>query len=269
MSTKLEIFQQTYTFKILKSIFHEILEIIETVGFISSIFLKSIKFLIKGDFKVKEVMIQASKIGVDSLPISLSLVGLCGMIIALQFASEMVNMGGGHFVGSLVTISIIREIGPIMASFGVISMVGSSMAAEIATMKVTEQIDAMKTLKVDPVRHLIAPRILAAVLVLPFVVILANAVGIVGGMFSSKLTANLNTIKYIESVWHGLSEIDIYASLVKAGVFGGLISLISASIGYKARGGAIDVGKATTRAVVWSFSVVVIVDYIISLIFFD
>ncbi|NLF83868.1 MAG: ABC transporter permease, partial [Candidatus Gastranaerophilales bacterium] len=167
-----------------------------------------------------------------------------------------------------VALSIIRELGPIIGSFAVISLVGSSMSAEIATMKVTEQVDAIKVLRVDPINYLIAPRVLAGFFIMPFVIILANLFGIFGGLLMSKLVAELNAITYVSSVWHGLTMKDIYSSIVKAFVFGGIISLSSTSIGYRAEGGAIDVGNATTKAVVWAFVLVLFANYFISWLFF-
>jgi phospholipid/cholesterol/gamma-HCH transport system permease protein len=148
-------------------------------------------------------------------------------------------------------------------------MAGSAMAAEIGTMKVTEQVDAMKTLKVDPIGYLIVPRILAGCFIMPFVIVLANAVGILGGLITSHIVSGLSVLNYVDSVWEGLSQKDIFVSLLKASIFGGIIALVSSSMGYKTRGGAMDVGKATTNAVVWSFVCVVIVDYIISMLFFQ
>jgi phospholipid/cholesterol/gamma-HCH transport system permease protein len=142
------------------------------------------------------------------------------------------------------------------------------MAAEISTMKVTEQIDAMKVLGVDPFEHIIAPRVFAGFFIMPFVIILANLLGIAGGMFISKLAAELNVISYINSVWMGLEIRDMVSTMVKAFIFGGIISLTCTSVGYSTEGGAIDVGKSTTKAVVWSFVIILIVDYFISYLFY-
>lgn len=263
-----EFISNTITYKFLQKFYEETVEWLETIGYIGMNMFSCIRLVINGDVSLKSTLSQASRFGVDSLPLTLSIVGLSGMIIALQIAQEMVKQGAGDYVGTLVTVAIIREIGPIMSSFAVISMVGSSMAAEVASMKVTEQIDAMKTLKVNPVQYLIVPRALAGFLIMPFVVIVASTIGILGGMFTSTIVSELNMLTYIEAVWRGLDELDLYVSLLKGCIFGGIISLICTSIGFKTQGGAIDVGNSTTKAVVWSFTTVVIIDYLISLIFF-
>jgi phospholipid/cholesterol/gamma-HCH transport system permease protein len=260
--------KNTITYKFVYQFYLETLEWLDTIGYIGINLYYCIKLIVNRKIDIKATIKQASRFGVDSLPLSLSIVGIAGMIISLQVAQEMVKQGAGDYVGTLVAMAMIREIGPIMASFAVISMVGSSMAAEVASMKVTEQIDAMKSLKVDPIEYLIVPRPLAGFIIMPFFVILANTVGFLGGMISSHLISGLSILSYTESVWRGLNETDIFVSILKGCIFGGIISLMSTSIGYKTEGGAKDVGIATTKAVVWSFTSIVILDYIISLMFF-
>ena len=264
-----EVFEDTLTYRYLAAFLKDFSELFEDLGMIGINLVYALKCIFSWKVDLKHTIEQCSRFGVDSLPLSLTMVGVSGMIISLQLAYEMVKQGAGGYVGTLVTMVIIREIGPIMGSFAVISMVGSSMAAEIGTMKITNQIDAMKTLKVDPVSYLIVPRIIAGFFIMPFVIVLANSVGIIGGMFTSNIVSGLSFINYVDSVWHGLAQKDILVSLLKAGIFGGMIALISSSIGFKTEGGAIDVGRSTTKAVVWSFVSIVVVDYIISLLFFD
>jgi len=244
-------------------------QFLETLGEIGINLFNAIKFIFTGSISMKNTIEQCARFGFDTLPLSISMVAVSGMIIALQLAHEMVKQGAGDYVGSLVTVSIIREIGPIMGSFAVISMAGSAMAAEIGTMKVTEQIDAMKMLGVDPIYYLIVPRILAGFIIMPFVIILANFAGILGGMFASNMISGLSPINYIDSVWRGLGEKDIFVSLLKGCIFGVIIALTSSSIGYKTEGGAMEVGKSTTKAVVWAFVTIVITDYIISDLFYN
>ncbi|OGI04555.1 MAG: hypothetical protein A2Y25_02000 [Candidatus Melainabacteria bacterium GWF2_37_15] len=257
------------TLRLLQKIALYYLKWIETLGYMTMNFYYSLKCLFTGNLDIKKFFEQASRFGVDSLPISLLMVSITGMIIAIQVSLEMVKQGAGDYVGMLVALIIIRELGPVIGGFAVISLVGSSMAAEIATMKVTEQVDAMKLSRVDPIGYLIAPRVFAGFFIMPFVIILASLLGIIGGMVMSKMIAELNTITYITSVWQGLQIKDIVASLFKAFTFGGIIALASSSIGYKAQGGAIDVGNATTKAVVWSFVLILFADYFISWLFFS
>lgn len=269
MDKIVNLYNKTYTSKVINYLALYFLQWIETLGHIGLNFYYSLKCLFSGNLDRKKFFEQAARFGVDSLPISLLMVSITGMIIAIQVSLEMVKQGAGDYVGMLVALVIIRELGPVIGGFAVISLVGSSMSAEIATMKVTEQIDAMKVSKIDPINYLIAPRVFAGFFIMPFVIILACLLGILGGMFMSKLVAELNVINYVQSVWQGLGIKDIMASLVKAFVFGGIIALSSTSIGYKAEGGAIDVGNATTKAVVWSFVLILFADYFISWIFFS
>lgn len=265
----LNIFRKTYTYRFLKLLFLYYLKWVESLGHMGLNLFYSLKCLFTGNLDSVKFLEQSARFGVDSLPISLLMVSITGMIIALQIALEMVKQGAGEYVGMLVSLTIIRELGPVIGSFAVISLVGSSMSAEIATMKVTEQIDAMKVSRVDPIHYLIAPRVLAGFFIMPFVIILASLLGVVGGMVMSKMVAELNVITYVHSVWQGLRIKDLMAMIVKAFVFGGIISVASTSIGYKAEGGAIDVGKATTKAVVWSFVLILFADYFISWLFFS
>lgn len=263
------IYQKTYINRFIIKIYRKTVEWFETVGCMGLNLFYSLKCLFTGNLDVKKFLEQSARFGVDSLPISLLMVSISGMIIAIQIASEMVKQGAGEYVGMLVAVIIVRELGPIVGGFAVISLAGSSMAAEIATMKVTEQIDAMKILGVNPINYLIAPRVFAGFFIMPFVVVIVNFCGILGGMFMCKLATEMNNLTYINSVWQGLGTKDIIASLVKAFVFGGIISLASSSIGYEAEGGALEVGNATTKAVVWSFVMIVFVDYFISFLFFS
>ncbi len=265
----LDIYNKTYSKKFLEKLFLGTVQWFETVGYIGMTLFHSLKSLFTGNIDRQKFLEQSARFGFDSLPISLLMVSITGMIIAIQVSLEMVKQGAGDYVGMLVSVAIVRELGPIIGSFAVISLVGSSMAAEISTMKVTEQIDAMKVLGVSPVNYLLAPRVFAGFFIMPFVIILADLLGVLGGMIMSKMIADLNTITYINSVWSGLQVKDIITSIVKAFVFGGIISLSSTSIGYKAKGGAIDVGIATTRAVVWAFVMILLADYFISWLFFS
>jgi len=263
----IKIIENTITFKIIKTLFAEAKDWLEILGTIGLNLYLTITFLFSGQIKKKLFFEHASRFGVDSLPISLLMVGLTGMIISLQIAKEMVKQGAADYVGMLVAASIVRELSPVIGGFAIISLVGSSMSAEIATMKVTEQVDAIKVLGVNPINYLIAPRVLAGMFIMPFVIMIANVVGILGGLVMSKIVTELNAGNYINSVWTGLTVKDLLVSMLKGCVFGGIISLSCSSIGYKTEGGAIDVGRATTSAVVWSFILMLIADYFISYIF--
>lgn len=223
---------------------------------------------VKREFNWKIIIEQCSRFAVDSLPITLSIVGMCSIIISMQIAPEMVKQGGEKFVGMLMGVVMTREMGAIMSGFAIISMIGSAYASEIATMRVTEQIDALKVLKVNPIEYLFVPRVVAAFIMMPFVVIIASTFGIICGGVAAYLSAHVSRLNYISSLWQGLYVKDISVALAKSACFGAAIALISCTCGYLAYGGAKGVGVSTTKAVVWSFVAICIIDYIFATIFF-
>ena len=226
------------------------------------------KYILTFQINFKEVIEQSARFGVSSLPITISIVSMTSIIVAMQVAGEMVKQGGGNYVGLLVAMLTVRETGIIMSGFAIISMIGSSLASEIATMRVTEQIDAMRVLEVDPIKYLFVPRIIAGTLMMPPVMIVASTFGILGGGVASTLVSELSYKAYFSSVWSGLFVYDIKVAIAKAFVYGFTIALISCTCGYIAKGGAKGVGIATTKAVVWSFVAIVILDLIFSIAFF-
>lgn len=244
-------------------------EFLETFGEIARQFAHVLKYLFSFQINFKQVMEQSSRFAVDSLPITLSIVSMTAIILAMQVAPEMVKQGGKDYIGLLISLTMVREIGVIMSGFAIISMIGSSQASELATMRVTDQIDAMEVLKVSPFKYLFLPRVLAGTIIMPFVVVIASTVGILaGGLTAMTAAKDVTWLCYITSVWQGLYIRDINIMLFKAACFGGAISLISSSCGYEAKGGAKGVGIATTKAVVWSFVAMVIIDCIFAVAFY-
>lgn len=261
-------YKSTYTYKLFKMFQAELESFVITLGNVASMGLDFFKGLKNFPTTFKSIMEQSSRFGVSSLPITLSIVGMTSIIIAMQVAGEMVKQGGGNYVGMLVAILMVREEGVIMAGFAIISMIGSSMASEIATMKVTEQIDAIKVLKVNPIHYLFTPRIIAGTIMMPLVVIISSLFGVVGGAIASNLVSGLTYKAYFDSVWFGLNMHDINVCILKSISFGFVITLISCACGMEAKDGAKGVGVATTKAVVWSFVTIVILDLIFAAIFF-
>ena len=261
-------YKATYTYKLYKMLLSEIESFFTTLGNIALLGIEFIKCLRNFSTTPKAIIEQASRFGVSSLPITLSIVGMTSIIIAMQIAGEMVKQGAGNYVGMLVSILMVREEGVIMAGFAIISMIGSSLASEIATMKVTEQIDAIRVLKVNPVGYLFTPRVIAGTLMMPVVVIVSSLFGILGGAVASNLASGLTYKAYFDSVWFGLNMHDLNVCLLKSLAFGFTITLVSCSCGMEAKDGAKGVGIATTKAVVWSFVAIVILDLIFAAIFF-
>ncbi len=261
--------KQTITYNVALMFLKHVREFLETFGNIAYQFTQVLKYIFTFQISIKQLFEQASRFAVDSLPITLSIVSMTSIILAMQIAPEMVKQGGKDYIGLLVALTMIREVGVIMSGFAIISMIGSSQASELATMKVTEQIDAMKALKVSPFKYLFLPRVLAGFIMMPFVVIISSTIGILAGGLTAMMAAkDVTWLCYITSVWQGLYIRDINIMLLKAACFGGCISLISSSCGYDAKGGAKGVGIATTKAVVWSFVAIVIVDCIFAVAFY-
>lgn len=261
-------YKDTATYFLSKSIAKQITEFLDTFGGIVEHLLSIFKHLLKFEINFRELIKQCARFAFDSLPITLSIVGMTAVILSIQIAPEMVKQGGGNFIGALISLIMTREIGAIMSGFAIISMIGSAFASEIATMKVTDQIDAMDALKVSPIKYLFIPRVLAGFFMMPIVVIIASTFGILASGWSSIISAKISWLNFVNSVWVGLFAKDIWVAILKSACFGFAISLISCSCGIKASGGAQGVGLATTKAVVWSFIAIVIIDYVFALIFY-
>ncbi len=261
-------FKGTVTYSVYRQLLKHFVSLVSTIGDTVTYGAEVIKHLLKCSVDRKVLIEQCARFGVSSLPITLSIVGMSTVIVAMQVAGEMVKQGAGNFVGLLVTMLVVREEAIIMSGFAIISMIGSSLASEVATMRVTEQIDAITVLKVNPIEYLFVPRVLSGILMMPLVLIVASLFGIIGGGVAAHLASGLSYKAYFDSVWNGLYMKDMNVALLKAVVFGFTIALVSCTCGYNATGGAKGVGEATTKAVVWSFVAIVIWDLVFSIIFF-
>ncbi len=228
----------------------------------------SIRYILSGGTRLKSVIAQAASISYDSLIISLVVVFVSAAVIAIQVSKQFLMTGAEAYVGGSIAIVMIREIAPGFVALAIGARAGTAISAEIANMKVTSQVDAIKTLKVDPVGYYFSPRILAAAITVPMVVLIAELVGIYGGLVVSNATIGLHPARYINSVWLWLSTRDIYISLLKAFIFGILIALVCATQGYETQGGAKDVGISTTKAAVLSTVYMLLADFVINIIFY-
>ena len=230
--------------------------------------IKSIKYLFTKQVRFSSVISQAAIISYDSLPISLIIVFIAAVVITIQVAKQFLMSGADTYIGGTIAIVMIREIAPGFVALAIGARAGTAISAEIANMQVTEQVDVMKTLKVDPVGYYFAPRIIAAAITVPMVVLLAEIVGIAGGLFISSATIDLHPARYMTSVWSWLAIKDVYISLLKASIFGGLIALVCATQGYETKGGAKEVGISTTQAAILSTIYMLIADFLINLVFY-
>lgn len=241
---------------------------IEFLGLCTQNLIKSFKYLLSGQLRFSEVISKAASISYDSLSISLIIAFISAAVIAIQVSKQFLMTGAEAYIGGTLVIVLIREIAPGFVALAIGARAGTAISAEIANTQVTSQVDAMKTLKVDPVGYYFTPRIIAAAITVPMVVLLAEFVGTIGGMFVAQATINLHPARYMYSVWAWLSTRDIYISLLKAAIFGGLIALVCATQGYETKGGAKEVGISTTQAAILSTIYMLIADFLINLVFY-
>lgn len=241
---------------------------IEFLGLCVQNLIKSIKYLLTGQLRFSEVINKAAAISYDSLSISLIIAFISAAVITIQVSKQFLMSGAEAYIGGTIVIVLIREIAPGFVALAIGARAGTAISAEIANMQVTSQVDAMKTLKVDPVGYYFTPRILAGAITVPMVVLLAEFIGTAGGMLVSYLTINLHPARYMYSVWAWLSTRDIYISLLKASIFGALIALVCATQGYETKGGAKEVGISTTQAAILSTVYMLIADFLINLVFY-
>ena len=211
---------------------------------------------------------QMLEVGVNSIPVVLITATFTGMVLALQTHTGFQRFNAESLVGTVVALSMTRELGPVLTGLIVAGRAGSAMAAELGTMRVTEQIDALYTLATNPVKYLVVPRLVAGVVMLPVMTILSDIVGIYGGLFVSVSVLDANRTIYIKRTWDFLEFNDVYSGLFKAAVFGLIISLVGCYKGFYTRGGAEGVGKATTGSVVISSMLILIFDYLLTAILF-
>lgn len=228
----------------------------------------SIKYLFSKQVRFSSVISQAAAISYDSLTISLVISFIAAAVIAIQVSKQFLMSGAETYIGGTMTLILIREIAPAFVALAIGARAGTAISAEIANMQVTSQVDAMKTLKVDPVGYFFTPRLIAAAITVPMVVAIAEVIGIVGGMFVCLFTINLHPNRYINSVWLWLNTRDIYISLFKGFIFGQIIALVCATQGYTTKGGAKEVGHSTTQAAIKSTIYMLIADFFINLVFY-
>ena len=239
---------------------------LEFLGLCVQNLIASIKYITRVRFS--SVVAQAAAISYDSLLISLTITFIAAAVISIQVSKQFLMSGAEAYIGGTIAIVMIREIAPGFAALAIGARAGTAISAEIANMQVTSQVDAIKTLKVDPVGYYFTPRILAGVITVPMVVLLAEFVGIVGGMLISQATIDLHPARYMYTAWLWMSTKDIYISILKAAIFGGLIALVCATQGYMTKGGAKEVGTSTTMAAIRSTIYLLIADFIIDFLFY-
>lgn len=233
----------------------------------------ALRFVFARPFYTGDFVQQMDAIGVGSLGIVLLTGFFTGMVLALQSAVQLQTFGATIYIGRLVAASMIRELGPVLAGLMVAGRVGSGIAAQLGSMRVTEQIDALNTLGTDPIKKLVTPRVLAALVMLPVLTIVNNLVGIIGGNVIAKVYVGLPSSLYWRTVWEQIASDgfmfrylpnDFIMGLVKPFVFGGIIAITACYFGLRTTGGTEGVGEATTRTVVTSSILILVMDYFLT-----
>ncbi len=218
--------------------------------------------------RIERAIHQAMMVGVLALPILSLITFFIGVILALQGAYELRKFGALHYVAQAVAISMTRELGPLMTAIVVIGRSGSAFAAEIGTMKVTEEIDALETMALNPIQFLVTPKFLAMIVMMPLLTTWADFMGILGGSLFGVTSAGFTFGSYLRATIDSLLLNDIYTGLIKSVMFGTVITAVGCHEGFSTGAGAEEVGRSTTAAVVMSIFLVVIVDLIFTAIFY-
>lgn len=244
------------------------LNFLATVGRLSVFTGLALRHSVTPPFYFRLVVRQMIDIGYYSLPVVGMTAIFTGMVLALQSYSGFSRFSAEGAVATVVVLSMTRELGPVLAGLMVAGRIGASMAAEIGTMKVTEQIDALTTLSTNPYKYLVAPRLIAGLAMMPLLVLVADSIGVFGGFLIGVNKLGFNPANYLTQTFEFLEVKDVVSGLVKAATFGFVISLMGCYHGYNSRGGAQGVGTATINAVVSSLILILIFNYLITELFF-
>lgn len=245
------------------------LNLANSTGILTLFISKTILGLFKRPLYLKLIIKQLLTIGYYSLPVVAMTAFFSGAVLALQSYNGFARFSAESSIATVVVLSITRELGPVMAGLMVAGRVGASIAAEIGTMRVTEQIDALYTLSTDPIKYLVLPRVVATVISLPCLVFIGDIIGVMGGYLVSVYKLEFNSANYLINTVQYLESIDVISGLVKAAAFGFIISIMSCYCGYYSGKGAKGVGSAATAAVVSSSIIILISNYLITEIFFS
>ncbi len=244
------------------------LTFLETTGRLMTFMASGLSHTVRPPFYPRIIVRQMIDIGYYSLPVVGLTAMFAGMVLALQSYTGFARFSAEGAIANVVVLSITRELGPVLAGLMVAGRIGASLAAEIGTMRVTEQIDALSTLSTNPMKYLVAPRLLAGITMFPILVLVADVIGVFGGYLVAVYKLGFNPSNYLQNTWNFLTVEDVSSGLVKAAVFGFIVSLMGCYHGYNSKGGAQGVGLATTNAVVSASILILSSDYIITELFF-
>ena len=252
--------------QILKPIGSSVLYVGQTVGEMIALLCEMLYYFKEAPRNLTSIFRQMSIVGIETLPIAMLVALFVGMVLSVQTGSELALYGTQEAIGAIVGLSMVKELGPVMTSLLVAGRVGSSMAAEIGAMQVYEEIDALKTLEINPVRYLAMPRLIACLFAVPALVAFAMVVGIIGGGIVAEVNPKIDVPfnVYYDNMTRAINYKDIIKGLFKAMVFGGIIAHVGCYVGFKTSGGARGIGESTTRSVVLSFLLIMIANYLLT-----
>ena len=254
--------------KFLEAIGRAVLRLFEELGRFFQMLGQTAAWAIRPPYDVPEHLRQMVRVGFDSIPVVFLTTLFTGMVMALQTFNGFARFHAESLVGSVVALSLTRELAPVLTALMVTGRVGSAMAAELGTMRVTEQIDALTALGTEPVQYLVVPRVTASVVMMPLLVILGDAVGMYGGYLVAVQLLGANPITYVENSFQFLEVSDVTSGIIKAAVFGLIFSVVACVRGYYTEGGAEGVGRSTTRAVVAGSLAVLFADFFLTKLLF-
>src|SRR3989338_5333325 len=238
------------------------------IGEIAVLFGQTVYLCFVPPFKGERILIQAKKIGPGSFFISALVAFFIGMIMALQMAYQMTKLSAEIYIPSVIAVSLTRELAPVLTALIVAGRVGAGITAEIGSMTVTEQVDALRAFAVNPIKYLVVPRFIALIVMLPILTIFADLIGIFGAFLICVFKLNVNAMMYMTMVAQALNVHDIVTGLIKTIFFGGIIALVGCYQGLNVRGGAESVGRLTTMSVVISFIAIIMSDCLFTMIFY-
>jgi phospholipid/cholesterol/gamma-HCH transport system permease protein len=247
---------------------HTILEFLAAVGRLAFFTFRAVSHCFRPPFFPRQFLRQFIDIGYFSLPVVGLTAVFTGMVLALQSYTGFSRFNAESGIATVVVLSVTRELGPVLAGLMVAGRIGAAMAAELGTMRVTEQIDALTTLSTNPFKYLIVPRLVAATITLPMLVLVADIIGVFGGFLVSVYRLDFNAANYISQTWEYLERSDVTSGLWKSAAFGFIIALMGCYNGFNSKGGAQGVGAATTNAVVTASILILITNYLLTNLFF-
>ncbi len=237
---------------------------LRAVGGVSLLASETMRCSFRGPFARREFVHQVETVGIQSLTIAILTAAFSSMVMTVQFAVQMTRFGVKEYVGSVVSLSLVRELGPALTALMVGGRVGAGIAAELGSMRVTEQVDAIRAMGADPVRKLVVPRVLATTLALPLLTIFADILGVFGAMVVARLDSGVGMTLFLESMLRSVTLEDFMHGLVKTVFFGFLLGVIACYKGLSTSGGTEGVGRATTETVVITSLVTLCVDFVLT-----